>query len=446
MEEKNKHQERGQSLVIIAIAVVVLLIFAVIAVDLAYGYVHRRGDQNAADAASLAGARQLADIFNENEGNVPGAYPVDSILAAMNTYAERNGIEDTDGHQGNSVNTNVTGYFLRQDGSRASETTIDQLGFIPTESRGVEAIAKSVAPSFFGGIVGLDGLPIRADAAVVFGGPPCSDDCIFPMAVLSDTFQTAPACYNIWDGMRQTCGGGEVCSNDCETSCATNDDCDFGLCRANGKCQNNSQLDCTSNEDCVGVCETSGGGSGSSSSLGWLNWSRQGPEHSCEVVGLPNDCSEGCLEYNMTPDTCLSGQIGVQAWVAGAGGIKNSGSIRDLLDCYCFGCTHRPGLECGSLLPRPVTIIVYDVAEGNGCNQGSQPGKQQFHVVGFAKFNILGYALAQGGGNANGHDGSGCLDYGTEGNRVTGEFIEWCEGNGGDCDAVGTIIAPRVIK
>jgi hypothetical protein len=521
MEENSNPQERGQSIIIIAIAVIVLLIFAVIAVDLAYGYVHRRGDQNAADASSLAGARVLANIFNANDGEIPPALPVNLVLEAMNDYAEKNGIEDTDGVAGNPINTNVNGYFLAQDGSRVSQITIDELGDIPTSARGVEAIANSVAPSFFGGIMGLDGLPIKADAAVVFQDNACYMNCLAPIATLTMTFEY-DQCYNIWDGSRQTSvtlGGGScsldssracakdnecdfgkcennvcaegdnipcekdqdcdgicegndtVCSNDLDTVCSNDNQCDFGTC-VNNYCTGGTGVFCSSNGDCEGTCgaifggfcsgsggecqydadcpegefcEEAGGTTGSSSGLGWLNWSLQGQGHSCKDVGVPSDCSETCLEYNFQPETCLSGQVGVGDWVGSAAGVKNSGDIRTLLECYADLEPGRSDPIC-TTPGEPVTVVVYDVWQGTGCNQDQHPDKLKYHVVGFAKFDILGYMLAHGSGSAGGHDGSGCIDWGTGGNRITGEFMGWVDGVAGDCNANGTILAPRVIK
>ena len=54
MRARMKREEEGQSLVLATIAIVVIFVFVVLAVDIADAYVHRRSDQNAADAAALA--------------------------------------------------------------------------------------------------------------------------------------------------------------------------------------------------------------------------------------------------------------------------------------------------------------------------------------------------------------------------------------------------------
>jgi hypothetical protein len=455
--EKEHPGESGQTIVIVAIAVIVLLIFVVIAVDLAYAYVHRRGDQNAADAASLGGAQELARQLNHfgslDTSDIcywPNCSSDQDVKEAMNAFAERNGIEDTGGSTEDMVNTNVEGYYLAADGTRLSEEIqIGEYESIPTNARGVEAIVHSTSPSFFGGIVGLDGLPIRAEAAVAFQGGACYEDCIAPIATLDMEF-LPDECYNIWDGPRQT---SMVCDNDENVSCKGDSDCSFGPCQS-GTCQDRKNWACSENSDCDGTCVENENidEKVSMSGLGWLNWTLQGDGHSCMDVGEPNDCSSECTKYNLRPGTCLSGGIiAYEHWVAGGAGVQNDVCIRKLLTCFIpdeniplpEGC---PSIDCQPEdRGQEITIVVYDEVAGTGCNQG-QNDKMRYHVVGFARFLILGYELAEGGGNAAGHDGHGCLDYGGSGNRITGKFVERYSGMGGDCDPIGTLTGSSMIK
>ena len=66
--------ERGQSIIIVALAMVVLLGFTAVAVDAGYLFFQRRHLQNTADAAALAGARELADGDVNNIGDVIAQY------------------------------------------------------------------------------------------------------------------------------------------------------------------------------------------------------------------------------------------------------------------------------------------------------------------------------------------------------------------------------------
>ncbi|HSJ55146.1 MAG TPA: pilus assembly protein TadG-related protein [Anaerolineae bacterium] len=454
MRTKAERKEEGQSLVLVTIAIVVIFVFVVLAVDVGYAYVHRRSDQNAADAAALAGARELADLLNECaqiDGCVPQNYVEGPVVkTAMYDFAEQNGIENPDEYSDGHYR--VEGRYVRADLSYASDIDIQEMeDWFPVDAAGVRAIAHSTAPSFFGGILGLDGLNIQAESTVAFQQEACAMTCIAPIATQDMDFQTH-TCYNIWDGARQTgdaLDSGGRCSNYTPTACADDSDCDFKKCK-NHSCQGNPALTCNTDADCVGTCEVPVDpeapfeiGPTSMSSLGWLNWSMQGAAHSCRSVDVGADCSESCQEYNLRQDTCLSGRIAVGDWVAGTAGVKNSHDVRGALDCY-LGTA-----PLSSTCPDPggpITVVIYDTYVGNGCNQDQNPGKMKYHVVGFAKFTVLGYQLAQGRGTAVGHDGSGCADYGTEGNRITGEFLGWVDGEPGDCDAAGTIIAPRVLE
>ena len=73
-------RERGQILVLFAGAIVVLLIVAALAFDVGMILVERRDQQNAADAAALAGARYVLtdDRRGRGRGARPGARPTAS--------------------------------------------------------------------------------------------------------------------------------------------------------------------------------------------------------------------------------------------------------------------------------------------------------------------------------------------------------------------------------
>jgi hypothetical protein len=376
MSDDTYRGQRGQSVFLVAVALIALLIFAAIAVDIANTYVHRRTAQNAADAAALAGARELARQLNEYDELIALYGDERAIKAEMNAYAERNGIDDTDGIPDNATNENVVGYYLGEDSEPVSQQVIGSTDVVHRDARGIEAIAHSVAPSFFGGLMGLDGLPVQAEAAVVLQGV-CATICILPIAVLTETFET-DECYNIYDGAEP-------------------------------------------------------------GSFGWLNWSFQKKDQTCR-------CNAPCLAYNLDVDNCASGRIAVNEWVASDSGISNKKEIRNQLEQLVTEALS-------------VTLIVYDVAEGrNGskkeCAEGGaiHPGDGigfAYHVVGFAKFQLLGYSLAggEGGGVTFGNLGTDCLGpEPTGGNRITGKFVKWAEGEGGGCGGYGTIVAPTLIR
>ncbi len=62
MRYKSPKRESGQTLVVVALSMTVLMLMAGLAVDVGMAYNERRNMQNAADAAALAGAQQLCDM------------------------------------------------------------------------------------------------------------------------------------------------------------------------------------------------------------------------------------------------------------------------------------------------------------------------------------------------------------------------------------------------
>jgi len=85
MTHHERHGERGQVLILVAVALLVLLAFAALAVDVGHLYGERRQMQNAADAAALAGARVLC----ENWASAATREALAETTAI--DYAERNG-------------------------------------------------------------------------------------------------------------------------------------------------------------------------------------------------------------------------------------------------------------------------------------------------------------------------------------------------------------------
>jgi len=75
MRGSRRRGDRGFVLIFFALTIVSLLVFAAFAIDLGALYNHRRQDQNAADAASLAAAQEIGQ-------------PVSSLVAAAKEYAE----------------------------------------------------------------------------------------------------------------------------------------------------------------------------------------------------------------------------------------------------------------------------------------------------------------------------------------------------------------------
>jgi hypothetical protein len=381
---------------------VFLVIFVAITVDVSSAYYHRRTAQNAADAAVLSGVYEMSKEINHRNKRVD-----DNIKAAMNDFAERNGIEDTAGNLADDENANVVGYYVdtsanrvQVDGADAQVGEMDNLR-VPDNAYGIEAITYITAPTYFGGIFGFDGYPLEARAVSLLKQA-CTSDCVVPITTDSSL---------LFDDQGRPMDEQELC---------------FNIWRE-------SQTDVPT----PGL-------------YGWVNWTWQ--ETLCEIdddrpcplvdQGV-NACNSPILAANLHPDNCGNGYVAVGDWISSTSGVVNADDVRCMLLYYMGShdlyCNPRETLD-----PRPFTIPVYTgttmdleppsevpcLAMDNPYDPTS--GGLHYYVSGFAKMQLLGFQLSQGGSvvvNA-GNDGTECVTIGEiphNGNRITAEFIKYVE-------------------
>jgi Flp pilus assembly protein TadG len=252
----DRGQQEGQTLVLVAVALVVLVLFAAIAADASDAYFGRRTAQNAADAAALAGGRALGEQSNN------GSYNDDAIKAAMDDFAEQNDVLDTNASPADEVNDNVVGYYLDENGDHLTEVPIGTAGdAFAAEAWGIEAVTTITAPTFFGGIIGLDGMPVHATAAVMMEGV-CAASCVVPIAAFQLDFQSAVGqCYKVWNGSGPGNFGWLNWSRQREGDCSCSEPCtEFNLDPA------------TCRSGLVGVGEYLASDSGVSNAQGIRQW------------------------------------------------------------------------------------------------------------------------------------------------------------------------------
>lgn len=120
--------ERGQAMILLVFGILVLLAFTGLAVDGGRMYSGRRQSQNAADAAALAGARELAELIMACESG--SAANDGQVALAVVDLARLNGVDhfSPDGH--------VAAWYVD-----ANETRLGSVGFglgIPDGATGVE--------------------------------------------------------------------------------------------------------------------------------------------------------------------------------------------------------------------------------------------------------------------------------------------------------------------
>lgn len=176
-------REEGQSLLIVAGALVLLVAFLALVVDAGNAYVQRRKVQNAMDAGSRAGA--LAWASDQNNAQVDGA---------IRKFV-----------QGNEVDPNkIASYFVVQDGSgnsvTASDREIKDYGSADLQQKaysggvlypivGVTVKGTNITfNTYFAGVLGIRSMQVAGGSASFANKGACSGDGLFPIALSKNTF------------------------------------------------------------------------------------------------------------------------------------------------------------------------------------------------------------------------------------------------------------------
>lgn len=150
---------RGQALIILAFALLALVAFIGLAIDGGRFYAERRRTQNAADAAALAGARELAefistcakaDTANDNR-----------IAAAIVDMASYNGIDhfSPEGH--------IEAWYV--DADLRPVGRVGWAGGIPYSATGIQTTLTFSATATFMRLLGRSHLVTSADATAMVG-------------------------------------------------------------------------------------------------------------------------------------------------------------------------------------------------------------------------------------------------------------------------------------
>jgi len=171
--------ERGQAVVIVALALVALLLAVGLAIDGGRLYSTRRQAQNAADAAALAGTRVLAQaILNCRPGD---AADDAAVQQAVWEFAERNGVVD-DGQQGQ-----VTAWYVDPDENQLGEVGT---GTVPYGATGVEVTLVITQPTIFMRIGGVNHFRAPASATAMTGRIVQIGGGVLPIAVPLQVIET----------------------------------------------------------------------------------------------------------------------------------------------------------------------------------------------------------------------------------------------------------------
>ena len=191
--------EKGVTIVLVAILMVVLVMFVAIAVDLGHLYVARNELQNAADAGALAGARMLyidgnATLVNEGANQTAYDAAIANLSEGVAVEVNWNGGNEGDVQRGHWSFANG-GVFT----SNASLAVVDLWGVSTAELDAntdfINAVQVTVrrqntpVTSFFAGIFGLDRFIMSAQAVAYLGfaGSLLPGDVDQPIAICEES-------------------------------------------------------------------------------------------------------------------------------------------------------------------------------------------------------------------------------------------------------------------
>lgn len=166
--------ERGQSIVIIALALLGMLALAGLAIDGGNLFLQRRRAQNAADAGAMAGTRVLAMIIATCEDG-DGADDA-QVIQAVTDFVASNGFSEATG-------STLVAWYVDADTTRLAQVGG---GTIPQPSTGVEVELDAAIPTYFMKVVGVDNSSFGADATAMTGRVVQFGGGVLPIAVPLD--------------------------------------------------------------------------------------------------------------------------------------------------------------------------------------------------------------------------------------------------------------------
>jgi len=164
-EEDNMKNERGQAMVLVVFAIIGMLAIAGLAIDGGRLHAQRRQVQNAADAASLAGTRELLEARGDmcEDDSISLGELDDRVALAVLDYAQKNGVNREDA-------TEIEGWYVDADSN-----AVKRVGFreLQTEdlaiTTGVSVTLSLTDTTTFMKIIGRNEMGASGAATAMFG-------------------------------------------------------------------------------------------------------------------------------------------------------------------------------------------------------------------------------------------------------------------------------------
>lgn len=174
--------ESGQSIVIVALAMVAMLALAGLAIDGGNLFLQRRRAQNAADAGSLGGTRVLAELLAKCES---GASMDNVVEEKVTDMIESNGFLKTDG-------SDWTAYYVDKNNIQVGVVGASG-GNIPGSATGVMVDLGAVFPTHFMKVVGINNGSVGVDATAMTGRVLYPEGNLIPIGVPLKVAGRAPS-------------------------------------------------------------------------------------------------------------------------------------------------------------------------------------------------------------------------------------------------------------
>lgn len=155
--------QRGQALVLFALALLVIMGMVSIAIDGGFGQVQQRRAQNGADFASVAGARMLAGLCQQ--GNAPSNT---TVQAVMQDVIDKNA-PDVGSHW-TGIYLDATYNPILNPGNNNNPYTVQDTspGFPPNTACGVKVTLNPNWTPYFARVIGTNSLATTANAKSVY--------------------------------------------------------------------------------------------------------------------------------------------------------------------------------------------------------------------------------------------------------------------------------------
>lgn len=171
-------KERGQAVVVVAIALVALLAMTGLAIDGGRLFALRRTAQNAADAAALAGTRELAQVVARCRA---GSQANDlRVWNAVAQFAVQNGLNP-------SAGDTLEAWYVNRDGNRLGRVG---MGSIPNGATGVSVVLTTTQPSYFLQLVNSAEMRANGKSAAMTGPVVQFPGGVLPLATPLQVIQT----------------------------------------------------------------------------------------------------------------------------------------------------------------------------------------------------------------------------------------------------------------